>query len=70
MTLHPTTVYHHTKFGDTTGWVVQKISSGQTIEILNSHHELDIEHVNPVFSMDTLAYDALPAHYISFQKND
>ena len=51
-------MYHHTKFG-------YKMFSGsegiiQTIEILNVCCDLDLEHSNPIFSLDTFTYDNLP----------
>ena len=40
--------------------VVQKILSGQAFtNILNCRCDLDLEHSNPIFPQDTLAYDAV-----------
>ena len=44
---------------NTKACAMQKILSGQTTEILNVHGDLDLEHSNSVFSLDTLAYDNL-----------
>ena len=40
--------------------MAQKISPRQTFtKILNLHCDLDLEHSNPIFPQDTLAYDAV-----------
>ena len=49
---------------------VQKMSSGQTLpETLNICCDTDPEHSNPIFLLDTQAYDDLPANYVWFQMN-
>ena len=45
--------------------VVHKILSGQTFtNILNLHCDLDLERSNPIFSQNTLAYDAVLVSYL------
>ena len=49
-------MHHHTKFGSK-GSAIQKISSGQTSDILKICYDLDLEHNNPISPQNTLAYD-------------
>ena len=47
--------------------VVQKISSGQIfINILNLCCDLDLKHSNPIFPLDTPAYDAVLSNQVWF----
>ena len=51
--------HHHTMFGNKM-FVVNKISSGQIFtDILNLRCDLDLEHSNPIFPQDTLAYNTV-----------
>ena len=44
---------------------MDKISSGQTFtDILNLPCDLDLEHSNPIFPQDTLAYDAVLSNQV------
>ena len=50
---------------------VQKISSGQRLtDILNFCCDLDLEYSNPIFPLDTLAYDALLLNQVWLQKDE
>ena len=43
---------------------MEKISSRQTLtDIFNTRCDLDLEHNNPTFLQDTLAYDAVVDYY-------
>ena len=37
--------------------------------ILNFHCDLDLEHSNPIFPQDTLAYDAVLPNQVWLQRN-
>ena len=51
-------------------FVVQKISSRQIFtNILNLCCDLDLEHSNPIFPQNTLAYDVVLASHVWLQSN-
>ena len=51
-------VYHHTRFG----YYSFSLLSGQTVmDILNVGSDLDLEHGNPKFPLEILAYDDFPS---------
>ena len=57
-TLQPMIVYHHTRFG----YYSFSLLSGQTVmDILNVGSDLDLEHGNPKFPLEILAYDDFPS---------
>ena len=60
-------LHRHTKFGNKM-FCEQKIPSGQTFnDILNLCYDLDLEHSNPTFPKDTLAYDTVLANQVWLQ---
>ena len=59
--------HNHTRFGHKCS-VVQKISSKQTFtNILNLRCDRDLQCSNPIFPMDTLAYDGVLSKHVWLQ---
>ena len=59
-------LHDHTKFGKKCS-VIKKISSRTFTDFVNLWCDLDFEHSNPIFPLNTLAYDAVLSNQVWLQ---
>ena len=60
-------LHNHTRFGNKMFGGSEDIVWANNHYILNFHCDLDLEHSNPIFPQDTLAYDAVLPNQVWLQ---
>ena len=71
MTLQLMMMHHQTKtFCSLEDIIWTNINICTNNNILNHYYDLDLEHSNPFFSQDTLAYDDVPSDQVWLPKNE